>query len=213
MHTSIVELLPNLAVVVVEWLEVLVDVGDGAGEAQVERPKDPDIPREQQKGRIINLSVECLQDAARASIGERKLLVVLVLDELDDDVLVGLDLEHLEGEAEEGGRPAVAAMGAAGVVELHGLVDEGLRREAEALPLPVVGLVDLGPHDLLYQVLRVRAVDAPSHGVRAVRHCSGLSVDRRRRRPRRRLRHSADGSGVRIGTGGIGVCGQNPRID
>jgi hypothetical protein len=45
-------------------------------------------------------------------------------------------------------------------------------------------------------------VDAPGQGVRAVRHRSGLSGGRRRRRPRRRrrrLRHSADGSGVRIG--------------
>lgn len=45
MHTSIAELLPNLAVVVVERLEVLVNVGDGASEAQVERPKNPNIPR------------------------------------------------------------------------------------------------------------------------------------------------------------------------
>lgn len=66
---SIVQFLPNLAVVIVERLEILVYVGDGAGEAQVERPKNPNI------------------------------LVVLVLDELDDDVLVRLDLEHLEGEA------------------------------------------------------------------------------------------------------------------
>jgi hypothetical protein len=56
-------------------------------------------------------------------------------------------------------------------------------------------------------------VDAPGQGVRAVRHRSVLSGgDRRRRRPRRRrrrrLRHSADGSGIRIR-----VCGQNPRID
>ena len=61
MHTSIVELLPNLAVVVVEWLEVLVDVSDGAGEAQVKRPKAPDIPRERQKRKSSNLLVECLQ--------------------------------------------------------------------------------------------------------------------------------------------------------
>ena len=102
---SIAELLTNLAVVVVERLEVLVNVGDGACEAQVERPKNSDI------------------------------LVVLVLDELEDNFLVGLDLEHLEGEAEEGGRPAVAVVGAAGVVELHGLVDEGLRQATEELYL------------------------------------------------------------------------------
>lgn len=62
---SITELVPDLAVVVVERLEVLVDVGDGGSEAKVEGTKNTDI------------------------------LVILVLDELDDDVLVGLDLEHL----------------------------------------------------------------------------------------------------------------------
>ena len=33
-HTSITELVPDLAVVVVERLEVLVDVGDGGSEAK-----------------------------------------------------------------------------------------------------------------------------------------------------------------------------------
>lgn len=148
---SITELVPDLAVVVVERLEVLVDVGDGGSEAKVEGTKNTDI------------------------------LVILVLDELDDDVLVGLDLEHLEGEAEEGGGLAVAAVGAAGVVELHGLVDEGLGGEAEALLLPVGALVDLGPDDLLHQVLRVRPVDALRQGVRAVRHAAAAALAAGRR--------------------------------
>ena len=58
------------------------------------------------------------------------------------------------------------------MVELHGLVDEGLRREAEALLLPVGALVDLVPHDLLHYVLRVRDVDAPGVGVCGVHHRS-----------------------------------------
>jgi hypothetical protein len=43
-HTSITELVPDLAVVVVERLEVLVDVGDGGSEAKVEGTKNTDIP-------------------------------------------------------------------------------------------------------------------------------------------------------------------------
>lgn len=97
-------------------------------------------------------------------------LVVVVLDELDDDVLLGLDLEHLHDEAHKGGRLAVAAEGAAYVVELHGLVDEGLGGEAEALLLPVGVLVDLRPDDLLHQVLRVRPSYAFRRWVRTVRH-------------------------------------------
>lgn len=137
---SIAELVPDLAVVVVERLKVLVDVSNGASEAQVEGTENTNI------------------------------LVILVLDELDYDVLVWLDLQHLEREAEERGGLAVAAVGSAGVVELHSLVDQRLRGEAEALLLPVGALVDLGAHDLLHQVLWVRPVDALREGIRAVRH-------------------------------------------
>jgi len=70
---SIAELVPDLAVVVVERLKVLVDVSNGASEAQVEGTENTNI------------------------------LVILVLDELDYDVLVWLDLQHLEREAEERG--------------------------------------------------------------------------------------------------------------
>jgi hypothetical protein len=63
-HTSIVELLPNLAVVVVEWLEVLVDVGDGAGEAQVERPENTDIPRAETR----RIAAICQLDACKKQL-------------------------------------------------------------------------------------------------------------------------------------------------
>ena len=48
-------------------------------------------------------------------------LEVLVLDELDDDVLLGLDLEHLEHEAEEWGRLYVTAKHATDELKLHRL--------------------------------------------------------------------------------------------
>lgn len=53
MHTSIAELVPDLAVVVVQRLEVLVDVCNGAREAQVEGPKNPNIPA---TGSQLNIS-------------------------------------------------------------------------------------------------------------------------------------------------------------
>jgi hypothetical protein len=85
---------------------------------------------------------------------EAHILELLVLDELDDDVLVGLDLQHLQDQAEELGRLAHAAERAAHAAQLHGLVDDRLGIEAEALLLPVRRLVDLGADDLLDEVLR-----------------------------------------------------------
>lgn len=98
------------------------------------------------------------------------ILVVFVFDELNDDLLFGLDLEHFDDQTEERSGLPVAAEGAAEVVDLHGLVDERLRREAEALLLPIGVLVDLPPHDLLHQILRVRPPYALRRRVRTVRH-------------------------------------------
>ncbi|KAL0348058.1 UNVERIFIED_CONTAM: hypothetical protein Sangu_1033600 [Sesamum angustifolium] len=56
------------------------------------------------------------------------------------------------------------------VVDLHGLVDEGLGGEAEALLLPVGILVYLGAQNLLHQVLRVRTPYALRQRVRPIRH-------------------------------------------
>lgn len=112
-------------------------------------------------------------DEERTRFRPRKeggLLVVLVLDKLDDDVLLGLDLEHLQDETHERGWLPVPAVGASEVVELHSLVDEGLCREPETLLLPVRILVNLRAEDLLHQILRVRPVDALRRRVRTVRH-------------------------------------------
>lgn len=73
------------------------------------------------------------------------LLVIVVFDEFDDDILFGLDLEHLHDKAHEGSGLAVAAVSSADVVQLHCLVDQRLRRQSEALFLPVRILVYLGP--------------------------------------------------------------------
>ena len=85
------------------------------------------------------------------------MLVIIVLDELHDDLFLRLDLQHLQHKAKERSGLSVTAEGSADVVELHGFVDERLRRETEALLLPECVILDLCPHDLLHEVLRVRS--------------------------------------------------------
>jgi hypothetical protein len=43
-HTSIAELVPELAVVVVESLQILVDISNSSREVQVESLQNPNIP-------------------------------------------------------------------------------------------------------------------------------------------------------------------------
>ena len=66
------------------------------------------------------------------------------------------------------------------MVELHSLIYKRLRREAEALLLPESVIVDFRPHDLLHQILRVRASYVLRQRIRPVRHG-------RREKPRNRL--------------------------
>ena len=54
------------------------------------------------------------------------LLVVRVLDELDDDVLAWLDLQHLEDQAEERGRLDVPTKDSTHMVKVHRLVNQQL---------------------------------------------------------------------------------------
>ncbi len=46
--------------------------------------------------------------------------------------------------------------------------------ETKALLLPISILVYLGAQDLLHQILRIRAMDAPRRGVRPVRHAAAV---------------------------------------
>jgi hypothetical protein len=48
-HTSIAELVSDLAVVVVERLKILVDVSNCASEAQVEGPENTNIPTRERR--------------------------------------------------------------------------------------------------------------------------------------------------------------------
>ena len=84
----------QLAVVVVQRLEVLVHLDGLAREAHVVRAERPHV------------------------------LVVLVFDELDDDLLLRLDLKHLEGELDEGCGLADATIRATDRLDLHRFVDQ-----------------------------------------------------------------------------------------
>lgn len=99
-----------------------------------------------------------------------QLLVLGILNELNNNFLVGLNLEHLHNKAHERGGLAGASMSAAEVIELHGLVDQRLRREPEALLLPVSILIYFCTQDLLHQILRVRTPYALRKRIRTIRH-------------------------------------------
>lgn len=59
------------------------------------------------------------------------LLEVLVFYELHNDVLFGLDLQHLQRQAQEGRRLNVPAINAPHVLQLHGLVHHQLGYEKD----------------------------------------------------------------------------------
>ena len=111
-------------VVVKQRLEVLVHLERLPGEAQVKRAQAPHV------------------------------LVVLVPDELHDDLALGLDLEHLQREAQEVTRPVNPAVDAPERSQVRREVHQRLGGNPEALLLPVRHVVDLRPRDLLHQVLR-----------------------------------------------------------
>ena len=104
---------------------------------------------------------------------------VLVPNVLNDDLLVGLDLQigmifvnelrthaklymcglvtdlqHLQNEAEELRGCVLATVSSAHALELDGLLDQALGRQGKAALLPVDGLVYLLPNDVLHKVLR-----------------------------------------------------------
>lgn len=56
----------------------------------------------------------------------RDSLEILVFDELNDDVFLWLDLQHLQREAEEGSGLDVPAVNASNKLQLHGFVDNQL---------------------------------------------------------------------------------------
>ncbi len=74
------------------------------------------------RGTQVQYLLEVLVLVEIESTARKYLLEVLVLDELDYDVLLRLDLEHLEDEAEEGRGLDVPSEHATNELQLHGLV-------------------------------------------------------------------------------------------
>lgn len=53
-------------------------------------------------------------------------LEILIFDELDDDVFLRLNLQHLQREAEEGSGLDVSAINSTDILQLHGFVNNQL---------------------------------------------------------------------------------------
>ena len=70
-------------------------------------------------------------------------LVVRILDELDDDVLAWLNLEHLEDQAEERGRLDVPAKDSAHMVKVHCFVNQQLSCEETHLHVESCHIYDI----------------------------------------------------------------------
>ena len=132
--------MPNFSKVHAQRLEVFVHIGRLARQPQVERAQHADV------------------------------LVVLLFDELEDDLLLGLDLQHFEHEAHKLGGLAIPAVRPADVSQLHPLVDQRLGCQPEAVLLPEQIGVDLRAQNLLDQILRIRAVHAQGERIGRVRH-------------------------------------------
>ncbi len=67
--------------------------------------------------------------------------------------MTAMHLEELQDEADEVCGLASAAAGAPQAVDLHRFVHQALRCQAKAVLLPVHGVIDFHPQDLLHQVL------------------------------------------------------------
>lgn len=128
------------SIVVVQRFKILVAVNSCARQPHVQRTEHSDV------------------------------LEVLIFYELHNDVLLGLDLQHLQRQAQERRGLDIPAVDAPHVLQLHGLVHHQLGREAEAFLFPILGLVNAGANDLLHEVLRVGAVNAMRVLHRPVRH-------------------------------------------
>ena len=92
----------------------------------------------------------CSPQPHAESSEDTNVLVILVLDKFYYDVLLRLDLEHLQDETHEGSQLSVVAVGSVEVVKLHGFVDNRVRCESKALLLPVRVLVNLRAENFLF---------------------------------------------------------------
>ena len=101
---------------------------------------------------------------------QSNVLVISVLDELEDNFLLWLNLQHLQEQAEKLGRPAISSVSAPNVLEIHRFVEDRLRCQGEAVLFRVGVIVNLLSCDFVDQKLWVRPVDLFCSWVRSVCH-------------------------------------------
>ncbi|KAG6878763.1 hypothetical protein C0993_008062 [Termitomyces sp. T159_Od127] len=132
----------EFAVVFEHGLQELVDLDCGERQADVERGESAEISDNVEQA---------------ASVKRHDLLELFSTEVLDEDLLLGLDLEELEDEAYEG-RGALVGVDAADVGDLDGLVDEALGCR---------GFILVSPHRTrrpwLGQVEAAQPPDLPAH--------------------------------------------------
>lgn len=114
----------HAAVVVQQRLQVLKHIDGAAGQAEVKRPQEPEI------------------------------LEIVVFDEFYYNILIWLDLEHLQHQADELRGLLRLAKHPAHEPQLHPLVDNAFSRQAEAVLFPVQRVIYLLANDVLDQILQ-----------------------------------------------------------
>jgi hypothetical protein len=82
----------------------------------------------------------------------------LIQNELLNDFLLRLYLQHFQHQTHERSRLALSAVGAAYKLEVNGLIDKSLGRQSKTMFFPVSRIVDLLPRNFLNQELRICAV-------------------------------------------------------
>ena len=83
------------------------------------KPKNPKTQKQKENPKKnLNKTPKKSHDSSSSS------LIVFVLDELYHDLLLRLDLQHLQREAHEGSGFAVPSERAAKVIQLHGLIHQ-----------------------------------------------------------------------------------------
>lgn len=96
---------------------------------------------------------------ATCSCNQRmNVLVILVLNELLDDLMFWLNLQHLQYQAQELRRAPVATKSAANTLQIDSLVDHRLSVEGKTVLLPVERVVDFHAHDFVDEILGIGAV-------------------------------------------------------
>ena len=86
-----------------------------------------------------------------------------ILDKLDDDVLLWLDLEHLEDEADKWCWLDVASEHSAREFQLHGLVHQQLGRESKTVFFPIFRVINSRPRKIVIEEVTNTEAELPDN--------------------------------------------------